>query len=380
MTTARPVFVDGAILAAADLSLMESTARDRDARHARHLHTPGVCAGLELVSEQRTTTSGADYVDVTLTAGYAVDGTGRELVVAADQQLSPDRFLADNPNPPKEPGETFSVWHPVFVRGLDAAVAGEAQPSTCANGGSRSSVEEIVEVEFGRPGDSDLDQPVPPPDAGPGDAAWRVLVGFVRLDTGINRFHEIGTSADGITVSGAGARAALVSASTGRLELRAGAAPSSGVPAVVVDADAGGSLTFGTHDGTGGIAPLLQVDSSGNLTAKGALKGVQTAGTVRVVSGTASDGTVLPLPAGVDQATIDSGGLEVSILLTPNLPDPTTRPNATSVFVPVVCEVDADRRVSCVGQWADVAAAALPPPVPASCDYLLLVAVPEDSP
>jgi hypothetical protein len=70
----------------------------------------------------------------------------------------------------------------------------------------------------------------------------------------------------------------------------------------------------------------------------------------------------------------------VSILLTPNLPDPTTRPNATSVFVPVVCEVDADRRVSCVGQWADVAAAALPPPVPASCDYLLLVAVPEDSP
>jgi hypothetical protein len=379
MTTTRPVFVEGAILSAADLSSLQSTARDRDARHARHLHTPGVCSGLELVAEPRTTTAGRAYVDVTLTAGYAIDGTGRELVVAADQQLSPDRFLADNPNPPVEPGETFSVWHPVFVRGLDAAVAGAAQPSTCANGTSRGGVEEIVEVEFGRPGDTDLDQPVPPPDSGPGDAAWRVLVGFVRLDTAISRFHEVGTSADGVTISGAGARAALVAASAGRLEVRAGAAPASGVPAVLVDADAGGSLTFGTHDGTGGIAPLLQVDSSGNLTAKGALKGVQTAGTVRIVAGTASDGTVLPLPTGVDQATIDSGGLEVSILLTPKLPDPATRPNNTSVFVPVRCEVDSDRRVSCTGQWADVANGTLTDE-PGACDFLLLVAVPEGPP
>jgi hypothetical protein len=379
MTTTRPVFLDGAVLSAADLSSLQSTARDRDARHARHLHTPGVCSGLELVDEPRTTTAGRAYVDVTLTAGYAIDGTGRELVVAANQQLSPDRFLADNPNPPVEPGETFSVWHPVFVRGLDAAVAGAAQPSTCANGSGRGGVEEVVEVEFGRPGDTDLDQPVPPPDSGPGDAAWRVLVGFVRLDTAISRFHEVGTSADGVTVSGAGARGALVAASAGRLELRAGAAPASGVPAVLVDADAGGSLTFGTHDGTGGIAPLLQVDSSGNLTVKGALKGVQTAGTVRIVAGTASDGTVLPLPAGVDQATIDSGGLEVSILLTPKLPDPATRPNNTSVFVPVRCEVDGDRRVSCTGQWADVAAGTLTDE-PGACDFLLLVAIPEGPP
>ena len=226
MTTARPAFVDGAILAAADLSSLQSTARDRDARHARHLHTPGVCSGLELVSEKRTTTSGVDYVDVTMTAGYAVDGTGRELVLAADQQLSPDRFLADNPNPPKEPGKNFSVWHPVFVRGLDAAVAGEAQPSTCANGSGRGTIEEIVEVEFGRPGDSDLDQPIPPPDSGPGDAAWRVLVGFVRLDTTISRFHEIGTSADGVAIAGARRRGRpLVSASAGRLELHTLSAP-----------------------------------------------------------------------------------------------------------------------------------------------------------
>ncbi len=214
MTTARPVFVDGAILAAADLSGLESTARDRDARHARHLHTPGVCAGLELVTEDRQTTAGAEYVDVTLTAGYAVDGTGRELVLDADQQLSPDRFLADNPNPAAEAGETFSVWHPVFVRGLDSSVPGAPQPTVCATGG-RAGVEEIVEVEFGRPGDTDLDQPVPAPDAGPGDGAWRVLVGFVRLDTAITRFHEVGTSVDGLTVSGAGAKASLVAGTGG---------------------------------------------------------------------------------------------------------------------------------------------------------------------
>lgn len=377
MTTTRPIFLDGAILAAADLSTLESTARDRDARHARHLHTPGVCSGLKLDTEDRTTTDGRPYVDVTLSAGYAIDGTGRELVVAKDVQLSRDRFLADNPNPPVEPGTTLSVWHPVFVRGIDAAVVGAAQPASCANGSGRGGVEEVVDVEFGRPGDSDLDQPVPAPDAGPGDGVWRVLVGFVRFDTQIERFAEVETTADGLRVSGAGARAALVAAPAGRLELRSGSAPASGVPAVLVEAAAGGSLTFGTHDGTGGVNPLLTVDSSGNLTAKGSLKGVQTAGSVRIISGTTSDGTVLPLPAGVDQATVDSGGLEVSVLVTPHLPDPSTASNATSVFVPSECAVDpADRRVTCRGRWVDVAANTVTE-TPASCDFLVMVSVPD---
>ena len=52
--TTRPQFHDGAILAAADLSALEETGRDRDARHARHLHTPGVAAGLELRTEAGT--------------------------------------------------------------------------------------------------------------------------------------------------------------------------------------------------------------------------------------------------------------------------------------------------------------------------------------
>ena len=41
------------------------------------------------VPKTRSTTGGQAYVDVTLTAGYAIDGTGRELVLDADQTLSP---------------------------------------------------------------------------------------------------------------------------------------------------------------------------------------------------------------------------------------------------------------------------------------------------
>ncbi len=375
MTTTRPVFVDGAILAAGDLTALEASARDRDARHARHLHTPGVCRGLALTSQPGASTSGPAYVDVTLTAGYAVDGTGRELVLAGDLQLSPDRFLGDNPNPRVPPGETVSEWHPVFVRGFDDPVSGTTGSAACGVVGA-GGVEEVVEVEFGRPGDNDADQTVPAPDAGPGDGAWRVLVGFVRFDTSIGRFHDVGTSAGGISVTRAGARAALVAAPDTRVELRAGPSPAAGVPAVVLTAEPEPSLTFGKHDGTGGVAALLTVDSAGNVTAKGTLSGVQTAGSVRLVAGTAYDGTVLPLPAGVDQATVDSGGLEVALLLTPRLPDPAAAPTNTSLFIPAVCEADADRRVTCWGHWLGPTTGTTVVESGA-CDFLLVVTVPE---
>jgi hypothetical protein len=369
LTTTRPTFVDGTILAAADLGSLEATGRDRDARHARHLHTPGVGAGLTLVPAAAVTQSGRDYVDVTMIKGYAVDGTGRELVVADDVQLSPDRFRDDNPNPPLEPGETFSVWHPVFVRGFDQSLAGAPAQGQCANGPGRGGVEELVEVEFGRPGDSDRDQTVPAPEAGAGSGAWRVLVGFVRFDPGIGRFTAVAVSADGVAVTGAGAAASLV-AGTGRVEVRARRAPEAGVPAVLLDSTPAAKLTFGTHDGTGGVAALMTVDSSGNLTVTGTLEGVQTAGSVRVVSGTASDGTVLPLPDGVDQAAVDAGGLQVSVLVSPHLPPP----RAGFLFVPSACEVDADRRVSATGDWLDLSNNAVASEA-ASCDFLVLVSV-----
>jgi hypothetical protein len=158
--------------------------------------------------------------------------------------------------------------------------------------------------------------------------------------------------------------------------VRAGAVPEAGVPAVVVASEPAPSLTFGTHDGTGGVAALLTVDAAGNVTSKGTISGVQTAGSVRLVAGTAYDGTVLPLPAGVDQATIDSGGLEVSVLVSPRLPDPVSAPSNDSVFLPAVCEIDADRRLVCWGRWLDVTAGTLTVE-PGACDFLVVVGVPE---
>jgi hypothetical protein len=123
VTPLRPLFTDGAILGADDLTTLSTLDRDRDARHARHLHTPGVGSGLVLTSTDDQTASGAAFLDVTLTTGYAIDGTGRELVAPTALPVSPDRFLGEIPNPVKQPGSDISVWYPVFVHGLDADVA-----------------------------------------------------------------------------------------------------------------------------------------------------------------------------------------------------------------------------------------------------------------
>jgi hypothetical protein len=375
MTVARPVFSDGAILSADDLSTLETQGRDRDARHARHLHLPGVGAGLELHEEPRTPSGSPPYVDITLLAGYAVDGTGRELVVAADMPLSPDRFLEQNLNPPTEPGQTVTVWHPVFVRGVDTAAASTTALLGCEGRAGGGRVAEEVEIEFGRPGDASTAQPVPGPDAGPGDGSWRVLVGFVRLDTAIGQFVKSSPSADGVTVAGAGVGAELVAGQFGKVELRGQAATDAGVPALVLGTEPVPSLVFGTHTGSGTVSPLLTVDASGNLELQGAVKAKGTAGSVRVVSGAAYDGTVLPLPAGVDQATVDSGGIELSISVTPHLPAPGSGPSTAVLFAPAECRVDADRRVVCWGTWigptlANQTTTAI------SCDYLVIAAVP----
>jgi hypothetical protein len=373
MSIARPIFVDGSILGAADLSTLESNSRDRDARHARHLHTPGVAYGLDLI-EAPGTISGVAYVDLTLSAGYAIDGTGRELVLGTDLPLSPDGFLGDNPNPTLEPGQTKTVWHPVFVRGIDNTLNPSTPALGCQGGGGANRIAEDVEVEFGRPGDASVAQPQPAPDAGPGDGSWRVLVGFVRFDTTINRFVDSGPSADGVTVAGAGARAGLVAGQFGRVETRAKAAADAGVPALVLDSAGGPSLVFGTHTGTGTVAPLLKVDSAGNLELQGAVKAKGSSDTVRAVAGTAYDGTVLPLPAGVDQGTVDSGGLELLIHITPHLPQAGSGP-ANTIFIPAECVVDTDRRVSCWGNWLPTAGGT-PTAASISCDYLVLAAVP----
>jgi hypothetical protein len=69
----------------------------------------------------------------------------------------------------------------------------------------------------------------------------------------------------------------------------------------------------------------------------------------------------------------------VSILVTPHLPDPTAAPTAGQLFLPVRCEVDADRRVSCQGTWFAPGTAGSDDEA-AACDFLVLVSVPGGSP
>ena len=376
MSPTRPLFADGAILGAGDLTALEQLDRDRDARATRHLHTPGVAIGLGL--DKATPPGQTGFVEVTLQPGYAIDGTGRELVVPAAVALSPDQFAGDITNPVTQPAphSNLTVWYPVFIHGLDAPVIATNGKTGCEGGGGPTRIAEDVEIEFGRPGDATLEQTAPAPDAGPGTGTWRVLVGFVQFNTSINQFVDAQPIADGVRVPTAGVRAGLVAGQSGRVEIRPQPTAASGVPAVVVDADKGGSLLFGLHTGTGAVDPLMTVDASGNLTVKGTLAGTQTAGTVRVLSGTASDGAVLPLPAGTDQQAVDDGTLEVSILVTPRYPDP---PQLGDRFIPAECRVDSDRRVHCWGTRF-VPGGAWQGDVPLSCDYLVLVSVAQGGP
>lgn len=377
MTPVRPVFSDGAVLGAADLTALAQLDADRDARHARHLHTPGVGAGLELTTEERTTSLGATYLDVTLEPGYAIDGTGRELVVAEPLPVSPDRFLGDIPNPVKQKGLTATVWYPVFIRGLDASLVPTNGQLGCQGGGGPSRIAEDVEIEFGRPGDASVEQPLPAPDAGPGDGSWRVLVGFVRLETAIDRFVETTAIVDGVRVPSAGARAELVAGQIGRVEVRPRPTAAAGVPAMVLDDAGGGSLVFGLHTGTGSLTPLMTVDASGNLVVEGTLAGVQASGSVLVASGSAFDGTILPLPAGADPAAIASGAVELSVLVSPRYPEYDSAPTPPNErFIPGECRVDDERRVHCWGTWFDPAGAGATN-VAGACDYLVLVSVPQ---
>jgi hypothetical protein len=377
MSPVRPVFSDGAILGAGDLTALGQLDRDRDARHARHLHTPGIAAGMELNAEKRATEGGAAYVDVALQPGYAIDGTGRELVLATPLPVSSDRFASDVPNPVMSSDDVVTVWYPVFVRGLDAPVAATNGQMGCQGGGGPSRIAEDVEIEFGRPGDATLEKKPPAPDAGPGDGDWNVLVGFVRYNPKITRFVAATATADGVRVPTAGARAGLVAGQRGRVELRPGPGTAAGAPVIVLDGEER-SFVFGLRTGTGGVAPLLKIDASGNLVVTGTLGGGQTVGTVLVASGTASDGTVLPLPAGTDVHAVRSGALEVSVMVSPRYPE---LPRSTSGdadaarFAPAECRVDAERRVHCWGTWSPDGAHRREES--AACDYLVLVSVPQ---
>jgi hypothetical protein len=372
---ARPVFFEGQVLAAADLNGVVGHARDESARDRRSLHTPGIATGLVLSGRERETAQGDKYQEVTLSAGVAIDRTGRQVVLAADERLDETLFddlrvrVVNDPN----------AWYPVFLRGRDEQAPAPPMSSSCGTSGT-ARVTEGAEVTFGRPGQElDFDADVAPePTDGPGDPNGSlVLVGFVQWHPQIPRFSNVALqNADGVRPRGAGVLADEVVSRSGSLALRSRAGANQA--AVIVDGANGGEMRFGLQDAAGGVVPLLTVDAKGNVTATGKISGAVSAGSVQVQSGVITDGAVLPLPPGVAPELVADGTVTLHVHLTPRFPGgQPPAPAADWVAVPQECRLDGpDRRVLCLFRWFQLSAPGTFHDLPGICDYTVIASVP----
>ncbi|SNY37880.1 hypothetical protein [Paractinoplanes atraurantiacus] len=350
----RPVFTEGQVLAAADLSATVGYARGAAARHERYLHEWGIADGLTLTTENRTDpASNARFVEVSVQPGLAVDGTGREIVVAAPVVLSEAEFQEVNgaDQPTADP-------YPVFLTAAD-------QPGS-------TRVEEGYQILFGRLGDERLvaEQQPPAVGAAPAEppARWLVLLGFVRWTDG--HFAAVTARSGTIRPRYAGVRADTVAARSGTLALRTQSTVQEGKPALVLSGDDPPSLVFGLYQGSGTVSPLMTVAANGNLTVAGSFSGQISAGSVLVTSGTATDGMLLPLPSGVSPEEVADGRVSLHVHVTPR-----TAPAGSATMLAVAAEatVDGERRVRCRIRYYDpIETPAEVVERPGAVDYLVL--------
>ncbi|MFD7710045.1 hypothetical protein [Streptomyces sp. NPDC059786] len=371
----RPAFSEGQVLAAADLSATVEHARGVSGRHARHLHDWGVAEGLALTTEPRTdAATGARYVEVSVAAGYAVDGTGREIVVTDPVVLRESDF--EEVNGADSALAVQDEPYPVFLAAADREPAASPQPVSCGGANARTRVEESYRLVFGRLGDELLVGGQEPPAIGAAPAdppvRWLILLGYVHWTDG--HFSGVATSARGVPVRYSGVRADTVSAQSGALTLRTGTAVQEGKPAVVLSGGEQPSLVFGLYQGSGTVAPLMTMAANGNLTIEGSFNGRMPVGSTLVTSGTATDGMLLPLPAGITAQQVADGRAVVHVHLTPRIP---ATAEESVLHVPAEATVDADLRVRCRARLYDPLNA--PGEVferPGAVDFLVVAAVP----
>jgi hypothetical protein len=366
MTPERPIFFEGQVLAAADLTGTVEYGRAEVARHERYLHDWGIAEGLELTTVERTD-AGTKYVEVTLGPGLAIDGTGREIVVSVPDLLSPADFVRDNGASPKS-----GAYYPVLLQGTDSDTP--APPLTtgaCGPASQPTRKQEGFAISYGGLGDLSLDeQPVPDVSAGPVPAAgghpWEIQVGSVQWDNAIKKF----TDANGAGRRYAGVKADTVAARKGTLTLRAQLSPAPGQPALLLGGDP--PFTFGLYKGGNAVDPRLTVSAQGDVVATGTIKGALAPlaqGEIRVQSGTATDGVIIPLPPGINEDQVARGGVIVYLHLTPHTPQSTT---PGSWYAPIECNVDASRRLHCL---VHVTPAGAISPQPGAADYLVVATV-----
>jgi hypothetical protein len=367
-----PVYYEDQILGAADLNAAVDLSTGQLARHERYLHTWGIADGLQLQAAGKTTAGNQPYIDVTCTAGVAIDGWGREIVVVDDELLNPLSFQQAN---------VFvkDQFHPVFLAGIDEnAAAPSLAMGGCFNAQTSRRRQSFV-IEFGRPGSQfDLERQTPATVLdGPGEGGWKVLLGYVKYDSTLSRFVAVADSDEGVGRRYAGVQADEVVARSGRVVVRSRSADRPSAPALALDEAGGGTLVFGLQDGAGGITPLLTVDSKGNLDAAGTIGTAVFSG-----SGIVSDGMLVPLPGSLTEEKVAQGKIALHIHVSPFfLPGP---PNPTVVgtdwiFHPRECRVDNDRRVICRFSWKEINNTAQPAiDQPGVCSYMIVAYVPAE--
>jgi hypothetical protein len=375
----RPSFYEGQILGANDLQAAVDHAAGQMARHERYLHLWGIASGLTLEEQNRSTAApqSTPYVEVTIKAGVAIDGTGREIVVPEDTPLSEAEFDQEN----VAVGADDDDWFPVFLIGGDEpGIVPSFGALACTTGAATRTMENFS-IQFGRPGQAaELDnQILKAPSDGPGSNEWRVLIGFVQWNKTIGKFKDTTPSDQGIGPRYAGVRADEVVARSGTLVLRTAARTEAGKSAVIMDDANGGELRFGLQNAAGVITPVFTVNAKGDVKAEGKIQGAVTPGSVQVQSGTATDGAVLPLPPGVTEEMVAPGKGTVHVQLTPRVdskPPTLASPNEWGGF-PLSYSIDADRRLQCLVRWFHLSGigAGTFQDLPGVCDYLLVVAV-----
>jgi len=368
----RPIFSENQILSAADVNGIVNHARDASARHNRYLHDWGIADGLTLTAEEREDTAGT-YMEVSVAPGVALDGNGREIVVAEAFRLSEDLFdqlnVAESVTDPNNPPQ-----YPVFILGRDQSQQGTAMAPAICQGSASTRTVEGFEVTFGRVGDAaelDNQTPIQPGReiSASGTSDWKILLGFVQWDG--THFTAATDEADGINRRYAGVRAADVSAPNHSLTLRSALRTVSDKAALTIDNQNGGEMRFGLQDSKGKVVPVFTVNAKGDVTAEGKILGA-IAGGVQVESGVVTDGALVPLPAGITQEQIDDGEATIQVHLSPRFQQPASLPdpgaNQFWQMQPLECYAQ-DRRVVCRVRWESTGGAPGPLILPGVCDF-----------
>jgi hypothetical protein len=371
----RPSFYEGQILAGADLNAAVDHARGQMARHERNLHLWGIAEGLELKADDKKTAKGVAYKEISVTAGVAIDGSGREIVVPADTRVPDEVFDQLNVSVGQLPGAV--VWYPVFVTGRDTVPPTPALSVAQCGSSEPNRRREDIQLDFGRPGD-EADEQAPAGIADGPDSGFatprRVLLGFVRWDPDIAKFSDVAAAHEGVSRRYAGVRADSVAARGGSLALRTRTVATKGKPGLTLSETGNGLLAYGPLNAAGVVVPVFSVNAKGDLKIEGKFEGGVTPGSVQVQSGVAMDGLLLPLPPGITQEMLNQGQATAHVHATARVP-PSAPPDASPGWVacPLECSVGADRRVRCTIRWITTAGALVD--LPGECDYMVLVSV-----